>query len=137
MCLLCVNLIEDKLDSLLGSANFKNFDGVLRLNCLTKIAFLASILGKDIPVLKEELNRIIGEGVMPNLDSVQSYLFLSVISPSLKVSSDSWIKTADKVPQALKDFKLIKSRFLMTSFWQKKICLLLSLTMPINWNPCR
>ncbi len=120
LCLLCVYLIEDKLDSWLGSANFKNFDSVLRLNLLTKVAFLASIMGKDIPILKEELNRIISEGVMPNLDSVQSYLFLSVISPSLKVSSDSWIKTADKVPQVLKDFKLIKSRFLMASFLAKE-----------------
>jgi len=120
LCLLCVNLANDKLDDLIGSANFKNFDGVLRLNLLTKVAFLASILGKDIPILKEELNRIISEGVMPNLDSVQSYLLLSVISPSLKVSSDSWIKTADKVPQALKDFKLIKSRFLMASFLAKE-----------------
>ena len=120
LCLLSVYLIEDKLDSLLGSANFKNFDSVLRLNLLTKVAFLASVLGKDVSVLKDELNRIVSEGVMPNVDSVQSYLVLSAISQSLKISSDSWFKASDKVPQAMKDYKQIKSRFLLASFLAKE-----------------
>ena len=119
-CLLCVYLVDDKLETFIGSSNFKNADAVFRLNCLSKVSFLASMLGKDIPILKEELNRIISEGVMPNVDSVQSYLVLSAISQNLKISSDSWFKAADKVPQAMKDYKQIRSRFLLASFLAKE-----------------
>ena len=119
-CLLCVELVDDKLETFIGSSNFKNADAVFRLNCLSKVSFLASVLGKDVPVLKDELNRIVSEGVMPNVDTVQSYLVLSAISQSLKISSESWIKAADKVPQAIKDFKQIKSRFLLASFLVKE-----------------
>ena len=119
-CLLCVDLINDKLETFLGSSNFKNYDGVLRLNCLSKVSLLASVLDKDVSVLKDELNRIVSEGVMPNIDCVQSYLVLSAISQNLKISSESWFKAADKVPQALKDYKQIKSRFLLASFLVKE-----------------
>jgi hypothetical protein len=119
-CLLCGDLVDDKLETLIGSSNFKNADAVFRLNCLTKVSFLASVLGKDVSVLKDELNRIVSEGVMPNVDSVQSYLVLSAISQSLKISSDSWFKASDKVPQAMKDYKQIKSRFLLASFLAKE-----------------
>ena len=119
-CLLCVDLIDDKLETLIGSSNFKNADAVFRLNCLSKVSFLASVLGKDVSVLKDELNRIVSEGVMPNVDCVQSYLVLAAISQSLKISSESWFKAADKVPQAMKDYKQIKSRFLLTSFLVKE-----------------
>ena len=118
-CLLCVDLINDKLETFIGSSNFKNYDAVLRLNCLTKVSFLASVLGKDVSVLKDELNRVVSEGVMPNVDCVQSYLVLAAISQSLKISSESWFKAADKVPQAMKDYKLIKSKFLLASFLVK------------------
>lgn len=118
-CLLCVDLINDKLETLIGSSNFKNADAVFRLNCLTKVSFLASVLGKDVSVLKDELNRVVSEGVMPNVDCVQSYLVLAAISQSLKISSESWFKAADKVPQAIKDYKLIKSKFLLASFLVK------------------
>ena len=57
---------------------------------------------------------------MPNVDSVQTYLVLTEISQSLKISSDSWLKAADKVPQAMKDYKQIKSRFLLASFLAKE-----------------
>ena len=119
-CLLCVDLIDDKLETLIGSSNFKNADAVFRLNCLSKVSFLASVLGKDVSVLKDELNRIVSEGVMPNVDCVQSYLVLAAISQSLKISSESWFKAADKVPQAMKDYKQIKSRFLLASFLVKE-----------------
>ena len=119
-CLLCGDLVDDKLETLIGSSNFKNADAVFRLNCLTKVSFLASVLGKDVSVLKDELNRIVSEGVMPNVDSVQSYLVLSAISQSLKISSDSWFKASEKVPQAMKDYKQIKSRFLLASFLAKE-----------------
>jgi hypothetical protein len=119
-CLLCVDLIDDKLETLIGSSNFKNADAVFRLNCLSKVSFLASVLGKDVSVLKDELNRIVSEGVMPNVDCVQSYLVLATISQSLKISSESWFKAADKVPQAMKDYKQIKSRFLLASFLVKE-----------------
>jgi len=119
-CLLCVDLINDKLDTFIGSSNFKNYDAVLRLNCLSKVSFLATVLGKDVSVLKDELNRIVSEGVMPNVDCVQSYLVLAAISQSLKISSESWLKATDKVPQAMKDFKQIKSRFLLASFLAKE-----------------
>ena len=118
-CLLCVDLINDKLETFIGSSNFKNYDAVLRLNCLTKVSFLASVLGKDVSVFKDELNRVVSEGVMPNVDCVQSYLVLAAISQSLKISSESWFKAADKVPQAMKDYKLIKSKFLLASFLVK------------------
>jgi|694.fasta_scaffold02136_20 hypothetical protein len=118
-CLLCVDLINDKLETFIGSSNFKNYDAVLRLNCLTKVSFLASVLGKDVSILKDELNRVVSEGVMPNVDCVQSYLVLAAISQSLKISSESWFKAADKVPQAMKDYKLIKSKFLLASFLVK------------------
>jgi len=118
-CLLCVDLINDKLETFIGSSNFKNYDAVLRLNCLTKVSFLASVLGKDVSVLKDELNRVVSEGVMPNVDCVQSYLVLAAISQNLKISSESWFKAADKVPQAIKDYKLIKSKFLLASFLVK------------------
>ena len=118
-CLLCVDLINDKLETLIGSSNFKNADAVFRLNCLSKVSFLATVLDKDVSVLKEELNRIISEGVMPNIDCVQSYIVLSAISQNLKISSESWFKAADKVPQAMKDYKQIKSRFLLASFLVK------------------
>jgi len=119
-CLLCVDLINEKLETFIGSSNFKNYDAVLRLNCLTKVSFLASVLGKDVSVLKDELNRIVSEGVMPNVDTVQSYLVLAAISQNLKISSESWLKAADKVPQAMKDYKQIKSRFLLASFLVKE-----------------
>ena len=119
-CLLCVNLVDDKLENLIGSSNFKNADAVFRLNCLSKVSLLASVLGKDVSMLKDELNRIVSEGVMPNVDSVQSYLVLTEISQSLKILSDSWLKAADKVPQAMKDYKQIKSRFLLASFLAKE-----------------
>ena len=118
-CLLCVDLVDDKLETLIGSSNFKNADAVFRLNCLSKVSFLASVLGKDVSVLKDELNRVVSEGVMPNVDCVQSYLVLAAISQSLKISSESWFKAADKVPQAMKDYKLIKSKFLLASFFVK------------------
>jgi hypothetical protein len=118
-CLLCVDLINDKLETFIGSSNFKNYGAVLRLNCLTKVSFLASVLGKDVSILKDELNRVVSEGVMPNVDCVQSYLVLAAISQSLKISSESWFKAADKVPQAMKDYKLIKSKFLLASFLVK------------------
>ena len=119
-CLLCVDLVDDKLETLIGSSNFKNADAVFRLNCLSKVSFLASVLGKDVSVLKDELNRIVGEGVMPNVDCVQSYLVLAATSQNLKISSESWSKAADKVPQAMKDYKQIKSRFLLASFLVKE-----------------
>jgi hypothetical protein len=119
-CLLCVDLVDDKLETLIGSSNFKNTDAVFRLNCLSKVSFLASVLGKDVLLLKDELNRIVSEGVMPNIDSVQSYLVLSAISQSLKISSESWLKASEKVPQAMKDYKQIKSRFLLASFLAKE-----------------
>jgi len=119
-CLLCVDLVDDKLETLIGSSNFKNSDAVFRLNCLSKVSLLASVLGKDVSVLKDELNRIVGEGVMPNVDCVQSYLVLAATSQNLKISSESWSKAADKVPQAMKDYKQIKSRFLLASFLVKE-----------------
>ena len=47
-------------------------------------------------------------------------ILLSAISQNLKISSESWFKAADKVPQALKDYKQIKSRFLLASFLVKE-----------------
>ena len=119
-CLFCVNLIEDNLGNLVNSANFKNTDGVFRLSILSKVSLLASVLGKDASVLKEELDRIVTEGVMPNIESVQSYLLLATISQSLKISSESWVKAAEKVPQAMNDYKQIKSRLLLASFLGKE-----------------
>ncbi len=119
-CLFCVNLIDDKLDPLINSSNFKNADGVFRLNCLTKVSFLASILGKDSGFLKDELNRIVSEAVMPNLESIHSYLLLAAISQKLNISSESWLKASDRVPPAINDYKQIKSRFLMASLIAKE-----------------
>jgi len=119
-CRFCVSLIEDKLETLVGSSDFKNADGVFRLNILTKISFLASVLGKDITVLKDELNRIVSEGVMPNIDAVQCYVLLAEISPSLKISFESWINASKKVPQAMNDYKQIKSRLLLASVLAKE-----------------
>lgn len=120
-CFFCVNLVDDKLENLVSSSTFKNTDGVFRLSILSKVSFLASVLGKDVSVLKEELNRIVTEGVMPNIDSVQSYLLLSTISQNLKISSDSWVKASEKVPQAMNDYKQIKSRLLLASFLAKEV----------------
>lgn len=118
-CRFCVSLIEDKLETLIGSSDFKNADGVFRLNVLTKVSFLASVLGKDTTVLKDELNRIVSEGIMPNIESVQCYILLGEISAGLNISSESWINASKKVPQAMNDSKQIKSRLLLASVLAK------------------
>lgn len=119
-CLFCVSLVEDKLENLVSSSTFKNTDGVFRLSILSKISFLASVLGKNSSVFNEELNRIVTEGVMPNIDSVQSYLLLTTISQDLKISPESWLKASEKVPQAISNYKHIKSRLLLAAFFAKE-----------------
>lgn len=115
VCLLCVALVDDKLDSMIVSSNLKSLDGIIRLNCLVKISFLSSIIGKDTQSLNDELNRVVAEGLMPNNECVQSYIALSGITRGLKISTDSWAKASEKVPQAVKEFKQIKSLFLLAS----------------------
>ncbi len=106
-CKFCVDLTQDKF-----SDEFKRFEDVLRLNIIARVALLSFVLEKDGTILSSELNRIVSEGVVPNLECIQCYLLLVAINSNLKIKSDSWDNAAKIINEKLKsykDFKQLKS----------------------------